>query len=32
LNEPYCPPMMIFEKKVAAVPEHAYLKKAAAVR
>jgi len=32
LNEPYCPPVMVFERKMAAVPERAFLKKAAAVR
>jgi len=32
LNEPYCPPPMVFEKKQAVVPERAFLKKSAAVR
>ena len=32
LNEPYCPPPMVFERKAAAVPERAFLKKSAAVR
>lgn len=32
LNEPYCPPPMVFEKKQSAVPERAYLKKSAALK
>ena len=32
LNQPYCPPAMVFEKKVAAPPERAIMMKAAAVK
>ena len=32
LNEPYCPPPMVFERKAVAVPERAFVKKAAAVQ
>ena len=32
LNEPYCPPPMLFERKAAAPQERAFVKKAAAVR
>ena len=32
LNEPYCPPVMIYEKKQVAAPERAFLTKSAAVR
>jgi len=32
LNEPYCPPPMVFEKKAVEAPERAFVKKASAVR
>ena len=32
LNEPYCPPPMVFEKKAVAAPESAYVRKASSLK